>query len=262
MSQPFRQRRLLFSNFLRQKSPNSSRNAPISLRLAAPIRRIHRQQFFHAPRRKYSIRPALKIQHRHKSNRSFFRIRFAFHTLQNPLQHAHILTESRPQEFSVRASAEPVHVKNLWWMRNAHAHVQPVPEIIRHVISAEGKHRHRIAPRHANFSRRRRSCFRSHPRANKNSVLPVERLRRPAEPILRAVHQIKMPISARLPDLPIARKYWAIAKQARCIAHSDAPPAHSPDRRLSSLPVQQCRRRGNFHCLPTTVHRRESSPHL
>ena len=79
----------------------------------------------------------------------FRRLPFAFHALENPFQHARIVPEARPQKLAVGAPAEPVHVENLRRVGNLSAHVQPVLEIVAHVVAAEGQHGHGIAPRHA-----------------------------------------------------------------------------------------------------------------
>ena len=54
------------------------------------------------------------------------------------------------------------------------AHFQPVAEIVRHVVPAEGQHRHWITPDHADSSCRSRSRFRTHAGTHEDTVLPVE----------------------------------------------------------------------------------------
>src|SRR5262249_18437887 len=55
-----------------------------------------------------------------------------------PFQHPHVLTEAGPQELAIRILAEPVHVEDLRSLGERPGHFQPVPEIIAHVIAAEG----------------------------------------------------------------------------------------------------------------------------
>ena len=99
----------------------------------------------------------------------------AFDAVEHPLQHAHVFAVARPQEFSVRALAEPIHMENLRRIFQLRAHRQPVAEIIGHVVAAEGKHGHRIAARDADGARGGGGGFRSHRRADENAVLPVPR---------------------------------------------------------------------------------------
>ena len=86
-------------------------------------------------------------------------------------------------------------------------------------------------------------------------------LRKQEAPAARAFRQIKTRKLARLPDLASARKCLVIAKQEPYIAHSDAPPAHSPHPTsvLANQSVPQAR---ESRCLPTTALLPESSPRL
>ena len=53
--------------------------------------------------------------------------------------------------------------------------VEPVLEVVAHVVAAEREHRHGIAAQHAGLARRRGSGFRRERRAEKDAVLPVLR---------------------------------------------------------------------------------------
>ena len=65
------------------------------------------------------------------------------------------------------------------------AHVQPVAEIIGHVVAAERQHRHRIAARRGDADRRR-GGFRAHRRGQIDAVAPVERLEHQRHVLARA----------------------------------------------------------------------------
>src|ERR1700745_856230 len=106
----------------------------------------------------------------------FNRATASFAAIDDPFEDAHIFTETRPQEFSVRAPAEPVDVKNEGGTSEAFSHVEPVLEIVADVVSAEWQHRHRIAAHSSDRAGRGGRCFRSHRRAEVNTVSPIERL--------------------------------------------------------------------------------------
>src|SRR5947208_17195104 len=62
----------------------------------------------------------------------------------DPFEHAHVFTETWPEEFSVCAFAKPVHVENLRWIGELLSDIEPMLEIIAEVVSAERHHRHWI----------------------------------------------------------------------------------------------------------------------
>ena len=64
--------------------------------------------------------------------------------LDDPLEDAHVVTKAGPEELTLAALAEPVHMKDAWQMLHQTAHLQPVGEVVAHVVAAEGEHRHRI----------------------------------------------------------------------------------------------------------------------
>src|SRR5262249_39923203 len=63
----------------------------------------------------------------------------------DPFQHAHVLTIAGPEKFSVRILPEPVHRKHSRRVRQLVPEPEPVAEIIRHVVSAERKHGEGVA---------------------------------------------------------------------------------------------------------------------
>ena len=65
----------------------------------------------------------------------------------DPLQHAAVLAEARPQEAAVVAAAEPVdeeHLRHLGLV-GVLAEVDPVLEVVADVVAEERQHRHRVA---------------------------------------------------------------------------------------------------------------------
>src|SRR4029077_1101109 len=64
----------------------------------------------------------------------------------DPFEHAHVFTETGPEEFSVCTFAKPIHVKNQRRIGELLCNIEPVLKIIPDVVSAEGQHRHWVAP--------------------------------------------------------------------------------------------------------------------
>ena len=113
----------------------------------------------------------------HKANRGFHRVARTFRALEDPLQHAAILAIARPQEFAVFILPEPVHVEDLWQPGAGRgSHLEPMAEVVAHVVTAERQHGHRVAPQLADGSSRGRGGFTAHGCAQEGSVLPIEGL--------------------------------------------------------------------------------------
>src|SRR6476659_988026 len=73
----------------------------------------------------------------------------------DPLEDAHVFAEARPEKCAVFAFPEPVHVKNARRFAQGTLHIDPVAEIVAHMIAAEWQHGHGIA---ANFSEGSGGC--------------------------------------------------------------------------------------------------------
>src|SRR5262249_53540895 len=99
-----------------------------------------------------------------------------FAAIDDPLEHAHVLSEAWPKEFSVRAFAKPVHVEDERRIAETFSDVDPMPEIIANVVPAERQHRHRIATHLTDSARCGCSCLGSHGGAEINAVDPIEGL--------------------------------------------------------------------------------------
>ena len=68
-------------------------------------------------------------------------------TVDDPLEHAHVLAEPGPEEVAVVVTAEPVDAEDARRAGDVPSHVQPVGEVVAHVVAAERQHRHGVAPR-------------------------------------------------------------------------------------------------------------------
>src|SRR5688572_25849147 len=93
-------------------------------------------------------------------------------TVNDPLQHAHVLRKAWPDVFASRILAKPVDAKDARRMSNSLAHAQPVREIVSHVIAAKRDHGHRIAPHDADLAGDRCGRFRAKRRAHVDTFLP------------------------------------------------------------------------------------------
>src|SRR3984885_3676623 len=106
------------------------------------------------------------------ANGGFVRVSMAFDSIEHPFQNANILSVSRPQKFSTGVAPEPIHMEYSRRIFHATPHLEPVTEVIGHVVAAEGKHRHRIPARDSNGAGRGRRGLGSHRGANVPAVLP------------------------------------------------------------------------------------------
>src|SRR5581483_1813059 len=80
-------------------------------------------------------------------------------TVNNPLQHAHILPVSGPYKFPVLILAKPVDSKNRWRIGNSLSKIQPVIKIVGHVIAAKRQHCKWVAPDLPNLTCSRGGCL-------------------------------------------------------------------------------------------------------
>ena len=112
----------------------------------------------------------------HPPDAGFLRQGAAAHAVDDPLQHAHVLAEAGPHEPSVCVLPEPVHVEDLGRLAQRALHLDPVPEVIAHVIAAERSHRHRIAADGPHTTDGCRRGLRAHRRADVDPGCPIERL--------------------------------------------------------------------------------------
>ena len=129
--------------------------------------------------------------------------------------------------------------------------VQPVAEVVAHVVAAEGQHGHRIAAHDADRAALRRGRLRRHRRADEDAVLPVERLederRRAraaaAEDDRRDRHALRvLELAARSTGTGCA---GAVKREFGCAAFSRRALAST------ALPRQSVRRSGTSPSLPS-----------
>ena len=59
-------------------------------------------------------------------------------SVDDPFKHAHVFTETGPEEFSVCAFAKPIHIENKRRIGEPLSDIEPVLKIIPDVVSTEG----------------------------------------------------------------------------------------------------------------------------
>ena len=113
---------------------------------------------------------------RNPTNRGLQGMGAALAALDDPFEDTHVVTEAGPEEFPLGALAKPVHMEDAGDVLHEAAHLQPMSEVISHVVTAEGKHRHRVTPHLADRSCCSGSHLRAHRGAEVDAVDPVKGL--------------------------------------------------------------------------------------
>src|SRR6185437_10665086 len=100
----------------------------------------------------------------------------AMDTVDDPLEHAHVLAEAGPEEFTLLVLAEPVDVEDTRRGGEIALHAQPVTEVVAHMVAAEGKHRHGVAADFAYCPSGGSGGFAAHGGSDVDARRPVEGL--------------------------------------------------------------------------------------
>ena len=94
----------------------------------------------------------------------------------HPFQNAGVLAVAGPEELALGAFSEPVHMKNAGHIFDEFPHLEPVSEVVAHVVTAEGQHRHRVAAHLAERAGGGSGHLGSHRGTEIDAVRPVEGL--------------------------------------------------------------------------------------
>ena len=116
---------------------------------------------------------------RDAADRGLDRLALAVAAPEDPLEDADVLAEAGPDELAVVVLAEPVDDEDLRQLRRvrcSRADLQPVGEVVGHVVAAERQHRHRVEAQLADLARGGGGRLDRHRRGEEDAVLPVERL--------------------------------------------------------------------------------------
>src|SRR5450759_566141 len=105
------------------------------VQLALPTRGIHRKQLLEILRGYAGAGNVQRLSRRQIADRRLDRLAGALHALADPLEHAAVVTVTRPEPLALGVLAKPVHEENLWQLAAIAAirHGQPVGKVIAHV---------------------------------------------------------------------------------------------------------------------------------
>src|SRR5262245_25627633 len=124
--------------------------------LAHPCLAVDRHQFVEARRTEVlHPTPVEVLIARHPADWAFDTDCATAGPLDYPFQHAHVLAIARPQEVAVLILAEPVDAEDPRWVWDAAPKLEPVVEVVGHVVAAERQHREGVAPYLPDLSDRR-----------------------------------------------------------------------------------------------------------
>ena len=201
-------------------------------------------------------RPVEILVARHGAERRLHALRAALAALDDPGEHAHVLAEARPEELAVRVAAEPVDAEDLRRLLHRAAHLQPVGEVVAHVVAAEGEHRHRVAAHHADLAGDRRGGLRAQRRRHVDALFPARRLddqrhggRAPAAEHERRDRHARRVLPGGIHRRALRRRHRearvGVRRQAAFLAVGRRPGL--------ALPVDELRRRLVGHAFPPHV---------
>ena len=180
----------------------------------------------------------------------------ALDALDHPGQHAHVLGEARPDKLAGLIGAEPVDAEDPRQPgaagRELVTQLQPVGEVLGHVVAAERQHRERIAPKHALRASQGSGGLAAHRGRHVHAFGPAARLgdqrhrgRAPA-----TEHECVDRHALRIFPVGIDRRALARGhREARVRMRRLAAAVRRP---VLALPVNQMRRR-RAHALPPDV---------
>src|SRR5690606_30751340 len=95
--------------------------------------------------RKIQAPPVEVLVPRHPAQGCLKALRTSARTLDHPFQDAHIFAKTGPKELAVLVLAEPIDRKDRRRFGDLPAEIEPVREVIAHVITGERQHRKGIA---------------------------------------------------------------------------------------------------------------------
>src|SRR3954451_12988531 len=155
-AQPLLERRQLGMQFLRKMVAELREVLVLRRQLFLYKPLVDRQELLHLRLRHVQAGDVDVTRAWYQPNRRLDRLQFAVAAAEDPLEHAAVLAEPRPQELAVLALAEPVHAQDLRQLRPVVllADLHPVAEVVAHVVPAERQHRERVVTQLADRSRR------------------------------------------------------------------------------------------------------------
>ena len=101
----------------------------------------------------------------------------AFNAVNHPLQHAHVLAVAWPDKLAVVTFSKPVGGVDFrqdgTCFGQLFTHVQPVLEVVAHVVARERQHGERVTADHTGLAGGGGSCFAAHGGGHVHALYPV-----------------------------------------------------------------------------------------
>ena len=141
--------------FLRQAVVELFEQFAMPEQFTLPLFAVDGHQLIERFLREIEAVPAEILVARHPADWTFDPGSAPAHSADHPLQDAHVLAVAGPDELSLFVLAEPVDAENPRRITQPTPHLQPMVEIVAHVVAAERQHRERIAPNLAHGAGRR-----------------------------------------------------------------------------------------------------------
>ena len=138
---------------------------------------VHAGDHFKLLGREVQARPLQLIKVRADAIEVFLPGRGVFNAVNDPLEHAHVFAVAWPHKLSVGALAEPVGRENAGQLGAGSGHffaqMQPVLEVVAHVVAGKGQHGKGIAAHDALLANDGGGGFRAHGRGHIHALHPV-----------------------------------------------------------------------------------------
>src|SRR5947207_14656149 len=154
----------LFQQFIRHHAAERTKKLFMLVQFLLPLRMINLEKFGNAFVIDVQLSQIEIMQTGQPADWRFDGAAVAFATVDDPLEHAHVVAKTGPEKSSALAFAEPVHVKNQRRFGQTFPNCEPVAEIIADVVTAERQHRHWVVADLTNCAGRSRSRLRGHGR--------------------------------------------------------------------------------------------------
>src|SRR3954469_14606094 len=240
---PARQDVVLLPDFGRKAAAEGAEELLLAVHRFHPLRRVDAEKLregFVGQVQALGVDP---LPGRDEADGRVHRLALALAALHYPLEDADVVAESGPEELAVLAGPEPVGAEDLRWRGELLAHVQPVAEVVAHVVAGEGKHGHRVAAQDADLAGRRRRRLGRQRGAEEDAVLPVARLEDERDVPLPAGAEENRRDGNAFRVLPLRRDGRALARRCREAAVGMRCLLRGRGRPGTALPVESVRGR-------------------
>src|SRR4051812_33634793 len=173
---PARQDVVLLPDLGREAAAEGAEELLLAVHRFHPLRRVDTEKLREGFVGQVQALGVDRLPGRDEPDGGVHRLALVLAALHHPLEDADVVAESGPEELAVLSGPEPVGAEDLRRRGELLPHIQPVAEVVAHVVAGEGKHGHRVAAQDADLARRRRRRLGRQRGAEEDAVLPVARL--------------------------------------------------------------------------------------